>query len=473
MNQTTNLSTSHSEARERSRPVRRHRRRISAIFSIALVACAVAAGAEVQFVFTPEAGTPQDAIDGFEAAGELWSARLDDDVVVRVDIAFKPLDPGVLGATDSQRVTVNYQELVTALGAQPASADDQAAVAALQPAPARRFLLNRTANSPEGSGSATPFLDDDGDANNTTVRLARANAKALGLVPAADAALDASIEFSSDFNWDFTPGDGIQVNHFNFVFVAAHEIGHMLGFTSGVDVLDGNSPPGAGPFQDTAFTWASTADVFRFSAASLAEGAGVSDWCADNRAKFFSVDGGATNLGEFSRGRRFGDGQQASHWRDNLGLGLLDPTAAPGEVLQITELDLRLFDAIGWERVGAGPPVVITDSDLAIEITPDLEVSFTIVARNLGPDAAADAVVAASFPPSVMNVVWQCTPSAGATCTANGTGQVNDVVDLPAGGRATYVATGRIVGLAAGVSITPAAGTADPNPANNTGGPGT
>jgi uncharacterized repeat protein (TIGR01451 family) len=451
---------------------RRHRRTTSWAAAVVLALAANAASGEVEFVFTPEAGTPQEAIDGFEAAGELWSARLDDDVVLRVDIAFKPLDPGVLGATGSERITATYQQLVTALGAQPASADDQAAAAALQAPPARRFLLNRTANSPHGSGDATPFLDEDGDANNTTLRLTRANAKALGLLPASDPALDASISFSSDFNWDFTPGDGIALNHFNFVFVAAHEIGHMLGFTSGVDILDGNSPPGAGPFNDTAFTWANTADVFRFSAASVAEGAGVNDWCADNRAKFFSLDGGATNLGEFSRGRRFGDGQQASHWRDNLGLGLLDPTAAPGEVLQITELDLRLFDAIGWERVGVTPPVVVTDADLAIEVTPDLEVSFTIVARNLGPDAAVDAVVSASLPASVVNVVWQCTASPGASCTASGIGPVNDIVDLQPGASARYVATGRLVGIAADVSITPAAGTSDPNPGNNTGGPG-
>jgi hypothetical protein len=439
----------------------------------ALVLAAVPADGAVQFVFTPEAGTPQEAIDGFEAAGQLWADLLDDDIVVRVDIAFKPLDPGVLGSTLSERAVVTYQQLVTALGAQPASADDQSATVALQPPPARRFLLNRTSNSPHGSGNATPFLDDDGDANNTAIRMTRANAKALGLVPASDAALDAAISFSSDFNWDFEPGDGIAANHFNFVFVAAHEIGHMLGFTSGVDILDGNSPPSGSTFPDTAFTWATTADVFRYSAASLAEAAGVADWCADNRPKYFSLNGGATDLGEFSRGRRQGDGQQASHWRDNLGLGLMDPTTAPGEVLQITELDLRLFDTIGYERGAAAPPVVITDADLAIEVTSDVEVSFTVVARNLGPQAAADAVVATSFPPSMVDVVWQCTASAGATCTASGTGHLNDVVDLQPGAFATYVATGRLVGVAAGVSVTPAAGTNDPNPGNNTGGPGT
>ena len=44
-----------------------------------------------------------------------------------------------------------------------------------------------------------------------------------------------------------------------------------------------------------------------------------------------------------------GDGRQASHWKDSLGLGIMDPTAAPGELLSISANDLRLFDLIGYD----------------------------------------------------------------------------------------------------------------------------
>ena len=36
------------------------------------------------------------------------------------------------------------------------------------------------------------------------------------------------------------------------------------------------------------------------------------------------------------------------HWKDNLGLGIMDPTAAQGELLMITGRDIQAFDAIGW-----------------------------------------------------------------------------------------------------------------------------
>lgn len=61
-------------------------------------------------------------------------------------------------------------------------------------------------------------------------------------------------------------------------------------------------------------------------------------------------------MAPFSTGSYNGDGRQASHWKDSLGLGILDPTAAPGEVLFITPLDLRSLDAIGWDATSAAVP---------------------------------------------------------------------------------------------------------------------
>ena len=54
----------------------------------------------------------------------------------------------------------------------------------------------------------------------------------------------------------------------------------------------------------------------------------------------------------FSTGSDFGDGQQASHWKDSLSLGIMDPTAAPGEILNVSLRDLRAFDLIGYEITG-------------------------------------------------------------------------------------------------------------------------
>ena len=79
--------------------------------------------------------------------------------------------------------------------------------------------------------------------------------------------------------------------------------------------------------------------------------AGTIDWAADNADKYLSLDRGATNLGLFSNGVNRGDGRQASHWKDDLGLGIMDPTAAPGEQLVLTNRDLIAFDVIGYRLV--------------------------------------------------------------------------------------------------------------------------
>jgi len=60
------------------------------------------------------------------------------------------------------------------------------------------------------------------------------------------------------------------------------------------------------------------------------------------------VDGGATLGAEFSTGVAFGGERQASHWKDLMMLGLMDPTAAQGELLLITENDRMAMDAIGY-----------------------------------------------------------------------------------------------------------------------------
>jgi hypothetical protein len=67
---------------------------------------------------------------------------------------------------------------------------------------------------------------------------------------------------------------------------------------------------------------------------------------------YFTLDGGVTSLGQFSNGFYNGSHhRQASHWRDGLGLGIMDPTASAGELLNFTYLDQRAFDVIGWTIV--------------------------------------------------------------------------------------------------------------------------
>jgi hypothetical protein len=175
-----------------------------------------------------------------------------------------------------------------------------------------------------------------------------ANARALGLTAARDNVSDASISFSNTFNWDFDGSNGIDANAFDFVGVATHEIGHALGFVSGVDLLDANLTDPRYP--ESAYRFIAPADLYRCSDASKAAGADL-DWSADKRTKYFSLDHCTTELASFSTGVQHGDGRQASHWKDDLGLGIMDPTSNYGEHMQISANDIRMMDVIGWNVV--------------------------------------------------------------------------------------------------------------------------
>jgi len=358
----------------------------------------------IQFNFGFSDGTPQDVIDGFDAAASAWSSVIKDDVTVNIDVLYQPYAPSSLGQFSPTRVNVAYEDWVDAAAADLTSVDDITAFTNLPKSsdfdlllnPEFDLLLNRTRNSPNGEGSPVPFADTDGDCNNRSIRLTSANAKALGLPlggtnncapPSFNTASlsDGSILLNSTFAWDFDRTDGISGDAYDFVGIAKQGLGVALGFVSGVDVLDFNSPLESGNrlvfFNDDQFPFVSSVDLFRFSEESraLAESAGLPsliDWTTGRQDangqdvdKYFSIDGGATKIASFSTGIRHGDGNRASSWKaDDLGgeyIGIMEPTPALGQLLNITETDQRLFDVIGWDLVN--PPLQQPGQDMVID----------------------------------------------------------------------------------------------------------
>jgi hypothetical protein len=314
---------------------------------------ALASPAEaLKFQFRPEPGMDPAAVAAFQAAGKLWENQLADDVTIVIDINFTMLKPTVLGSTSSEKVRVSYKDFREALlRSVPMDGSDQSQQHMAQ-TETLLLLVNRTSDNPNGAGSDKPYLDDDNGANNGAVWLTRANAKALGLIDPHAPEPDASIAFNTEMAWDFDPANGVEANKFSFIAVAAHEIGHTLGFISGVDILDGNSgaQPDPGPFGDDEFVFVSPADLFRRSQESRAKNPLAIDWSADKRDKTFALRRPTNQDGGFSTGVRHGDGRQASHWKDDMELGLMDPTIAPGTHTEISALDLELFDTVGYER---------------------------------------------------------------------------------------------------------------------------
>ncbi|MEO5716625.1 MAG: NF038122 family metalloprotease [Luteolibacter sp.] len=297
-------------------------------------------------------GIDPGALAGFQLAANYWQSKLADSVTVNINVDFSVLGPGILGSTGSSSLGFAVSDVMGALAFDAKSSNDFLAVSSFPSLSALGNLSFLTQQNTEG-GSALVSLDNDdlADAylgnvstNNQFLALTSANARALGWDPGNSTYVDAAISFSSSFAWDFDPSNGIGAGLQDFVGVTIHEMGHALGFVSGVDDVDYfiTNPADIDPY--AVFT---TLDLFRYSAPGTLD-LGVGD------ASYFSIDGGVTSLGAFSTGslENGGDGRQASHWKDNLGLGIMDPTANPaGQANTPTELDLTAFDSIGWDLV--------------------------------------------------------------------------------------------------------------------------
>ena len=320
-----------------------------------------------------EAGT--DAFKGFTMAAKFWEKVLTDNVTIKLNVGYNALPANVLGSTGSTTNGIYLDSYRAYLANDKTSILDNTAVANLTPMRASTSDPGRgavdaiiPAAKANGTGVNTAPLsrvwDADGSRNNTAISMNTSLMKAIGLTPiytGNNAAIqaDGSITFSTGFasSFDFDPTNGITAGKFDFVGIAIHEIGHALGFRSGVDVYDTNTNF-AGNLNGQIFM--TQLDQFRYSANPTNLG-GVGpklDWGIGGTgaaAPYFSIDGGATALfgNTFSTGSNFGDGRQASHWKDSAPglpqLGLLDPTAARGQQGIITGLDLAAYDAIGWD----------------------------------------------------------------------------------------------------------------------------
>jgi hypothetical protein len=276
------------------------------------------------------------ALAAFNRAALLWESFISDPITVTIDADFSALPPGVLGSTGSVTLIGGYDEIRDQMVADAADEPDDGIVASL-PAAAQYAAF-----VPAG-------FELSGD-----VQLTKANAKALGFsdIDTVFGVTDAYMAFSSQFPFDFNKSDGIAAGQFDFEGVAAHEIGHVLGFVSDVDYVDSVLPDTANDIAPT------TLDLFRFRDGRPNNPATPADFTLFPRSM---MPGGVDVLDQIddsfggdaevplSTGVDFGDGNQASHWKDNRGLGIMDPTGAPGELLIVRPNDLRAFDLIGYE----------------------------------------------------------------------------------------------------------------------------
>ena len=115
--------------------------------------------------------------------------------------------------------------------------------------------------------------------------------------------------------------------------------------------------------------------------------------------------------------------------------------------------------------------LVVSKTSTEMMVEPGDPITYNIVVTNQGPSDVTGVTVSDVFPAELTAVSWTCVAAGGATCTAGPVnGDINDVVDLPAGGSVTYTAETTAPDDPATVSNTASAtlpaGAMDPTPGN-------
>jgi len=278
----------------------------------------------------------QDALDAFNRAATQWKRYIKDPITVTVNADLAPLGAGILGSTIPFFLRAGFDAAVNNIRNDAASEPGDGIVASLP-----------------GASTFTAFVPT-GFGISGNIRSAKSLLKAAGFtgLDGQFGASDGSITFSTNFPFDFDNSDGVSLGAFDFETVAAHEIGHLLGFTSAVDIVDSGLNSGQTfPIPTNPF------DLFRFQddlpgsdPATPAEfGVNAREFRPGQVAIFDDTE---TEV-MVSTGLTQGDGRQASHWKANeltgTLLGLMDPTLGFGEKATVTLKDLRALDLLGWD----------------------------------------------------------------------------------------------------------------------------
>lgn len=323
----------------------------------------------MQFNFSYALGVSQTQIAAFEMAGKIWSSYLTDNATVNIAVDVQKDFAGNTIAGAISRVNdYSFDKFNKALREDIISSTDQAAV-------------NSNSFSNKEFQARFDIVDKNNQRGNSeqkskNLQVNSANAKALGL-DNAGTVLDGYIVMrdltGTNTSWDynFIRGNTTPKNSVDFISVAVHEIGHVLGFQSSVDRpwlnADMNSKEYAASLQDRANA-ASPLDLFRYSDRSKT-GSKETDIKIDLEIggnPFLSL-GGESVIGRFDNGvdtKRGGSGKQASHWQSG---GIMDAEIQRGALPAITNLDLTAFDAIGWNIATGGINKTINYTQLAQE----------------------------------------------------------------------------------------------------------
>jgi hypothetical protein len=270
------------------------------------------------------------ALAAFDRAAAQWEQYISNPITVTINANLGTFsDNNIIGGTSNFLVSGSYTSIRSAVVSAAAGEAGDAIVSFLPTA--AQFSMNLPA----------------GVTWNGNVVATKANLKATGGFGNLDAqfgATDASITFNQAYSFDYDNSDGVGAGLKDFETVAAHEIGHALGFFSSVDDL----AAGVTTFAP------SVLDLFRFSGTTgPTTTAQFSSAARELRPGIDAVTSDVANSWRMSTGTATGgDGRQASHWKADeltgVNIGIMDPTLSSGNVTLVQIPDLRALDLIGY-----------------------------------------------------------------------------------------------------------------------------
>ena len=295
-------------------------------------------GVDFNFSFAP--GVTDEQVLGFELAGDIWSQFLHDTykgedlgINIHVVVGDNILPDDVAGgAFPAIETGIHYKKLYRALEDDITTPTDEIAFDS---------LLNKN--------KFDVLIGDNVTNKSFKMQATRANLKALGMIKEKDFdQLDGVIVMNSLVNaesvsWNYNYLEVPQEGEIDFLSVAMHEIGHNLGFVSGVDIYGWNEE--SADFDGKSINHMTPMDLFRYSDESFEQN--IND-LTFGRAAYFSIDRTAENAIAMSTGADY----QGSHWTNGdseTGMGIMNPTIRFGERWEISENDLTVFDVIGWD----------------------------------------------------------------------------------------------------------------------------
>lgn len=315
------------------------------------------------------------AMAAFNRGAAQWESFIEDDITVVISADVLDLgNPNIIGQAASVQPFADHDVMRAAL-----IADAEAGESIVN------FLPTKAEAQWAFGGNFAP---------TGGIQATKANLKALGFqnLDVFAGVVDATIQFNSTFAFDYDNSDGVGAGLIDFETVAAHEIGHALGFVSEVDTVDfysflgqfGIQPigipnlitPGVMDFfrfaDDVPGRDPETAADFRYVPRSLESGV---EAVMDDTVREYNMGTGSLT----------GDLTQASHWKDDFytgtTIGIMDPTLSTGVATPISLADLWALDLIGYDINLA--PTATADSASTTQNNP---VVIDVLSNDIDPD---------------------------------------------------------------------------------------